>query len=210
MAAWDVLSATMAIGTKSVEELGSRWEAGSWLAVRAALERPRNQQHYDWGLGFATGNLRKLTRKANSQAIITLSAALVKKAGLKGADRVMVLPLPEGGLLVRAATQEDVIEAHARYSAAPQPRFPTNAPPADLPEVEKCCPQCGLTFRTRKRRRVYCDACNYQRQLMSHRLTWHKKGKLWPSYQRKLRGQSRSCDVKPESGPADNPGEGVQ
>ncbi|HEY6271280.1 MAG TPA: hypothetical protein VIX19_04710 [Terriglobales bacterium] len=181
----------MAIKTKSAEELGRKWEAGSWLAVRTALERPRNRQHYDWGLGFATGNLRKLTRKANSQAIITLSAALVKEAGLKGVERVLVLPLSEGGLLVRAATEEDVSEAHARYSTASQPDFPAKAP-SDLPEVEKPCRQCGLTFRTQQQRRVYCDACKLQRHLESHRTTWHKKGKLWPSYQRKLKGHRRT------------------
>jgi hypothetical protein len=188
IAAAEVLSGEMATVLKRAEEYARRWAEGNWQAVREGLERPRDQAHYDWALGFAAGDLRKLTRKANRQAIITLSAAILKEAGLVGADRVRVWTLPEGGLFVRRATAEDVSEAHAGYAATPQPRFPARPALAELPELEKLCPQCGLTFRTRQRRRVYCDPCKRQRDLKSRRATWHRRGKLRPSYQRKLKG----------------------
>jgi hypothetical protein len=182
---------------KSAEEYARRWAEASSQAVRDALECPRDQAQYDWALGFAAGYLRKLTRKANSQALVTLSAAMLREAGLAGAERVIVLPLPEGGLLVRGATADDVREAHARYAASPQPCFPAKPALADLPEVEKLCPQCGLTFRTRQRRRVYCEGCKHHRNLESALASWHRKGKLRPSYQVKLRqapvtGRSRA------------------
>ena len=172
---------------KPAEELRRRWQEGSSVAVRNALENPRTQQRYDWGLGFAAGYLRKLTRKANSQAIVTLSAALLSEAGLESADRVVLLPLPEGGVLLRRATDEDVMEAHSRYAAVPQPCFPAKPAPTELPEVEKHCPQCSLMFRTRQERRVYCDACRHQRDLAQYRAYWRRRGKLTPSYRRKLK-----------------------
>jgi hypothetical protein len=172
---------------KSAAELGHRWLAGSSRVVREALENPRTHSEYYWGLSFAAGNLRKLIRKAHGQAIITLSAALLREARLKGAEGVLVLPLPEGGLLLRRATDEDVTEAHLRYTAEPQPCFPVRPAPADLTEVEKLCPQCGLIFRTRRGRQVYCDACRHERDLTSHRASWRLKGKLTPSYRRKLK-----------------------
>jgi hypothetical protein len=181
----------MATLLKPAEEYARRWAEASWQAVREGLEHPRNQEQYDWALGLADANLRKLTRKANRQALITLSAAMLREAGLEGADRVLVLPLPEGGLLVRRATSEDVNEAHARYSGTPQPPFPARRALAELPELpelEKLCPQCGLTFRTRQRRRVYCDLCKHKRDLESARAAWHRRGKLRPSYRRKLKG----------------------
>jgi len=177
---------------KSPGEYARRWAEGSSQAVREALEHPRDQAQYDWALGFAAAHLRKLTRKGNSQGIITLSAAMLTEAGLEGAERVLVLPLPEGGLLVRRATAEDVSEAHARYAATPQPRFPLKPALADLPEVERFCPQCGLTFRTRQQRRVYCPSCKHHRQLESQRATWHRRGKLRPSYRRKVKSSRQS------------------
>jgi hypothetical protein len=177
----------MAIAVPSVEECTHRWAEACWLAVRDALENPRTQADYDWALGCTARYLRKLTRKANSQAIITFSAALVREAGLKGADRVMVLPLAEGGLFLRRATEEDLMEAHATYTATPRPTFPAKPAVADLPEVEKLCPQCGLTFRTRQERRVYCDGCRRERLRASWGRSWHRRGKLRPSYRRKLK-----------------------
>lgn len=188
IAAGGVLSGKMATVLKSPEEYAHRWAQASSQAVREALERPRNRAQYDWALGFAAENLRKLTRKANSQAIITLSAALQREAGLEGAERVLVLPLPEGGLLVRRATVEDLSEAHARYAATPLPHFPAAPAPEAMPEVERVCPECGLTFRTRQQRRLYCDVCKHRRNLKSARATWHRRGKLRLSYRRKLKG----------------------
>lgn len=190
----------MAIATKSPEESARRWMEGELAAVREALENPRTRRQYDWGLGFAAGNLRKLTRKANKQAIITLSAALLKEAGLEGADRIVVLPLPEGGALLRRATEEDVCEAHARHAATPRPYFLSKPKPAHSPEVEKRCPQCTLNFRTRQQRRIYCDACRHQRSLMQCRARWNRRGKLTPSYRRKLKGAvlDGASQAKPE------------
>jgi hypothetical protein len=176
----EVLSGKMTTVLKPAEEYARRWAEGSWRAVREGSERPRDRAHYDWALGFAAGNLRKLTRKANRQAIITLSAAMLREAGLEGADRVMVLTLPEDGLLLRRATAEDVSETHARHAATPQPRFPARPAQAELPELEKRCPQCGLLFRTRQQRRVYCESCKHQRYLKSARAAWHRRGKLRP------------------------------
>ena len=185
--AWEVLLEKMGTALKSAEESARRYAEGISKAVCEALERPRDQAQYDWGLTLAAGDTRKLTRKGNRQGIITLSAAMLRDACLAEADRVIVLPLPEGGLLVRGATAEDVREAHARCTGAPQPCFPCKPALADLHEVEKRCPQCGLAFRTRQRRRVYCDVCKRERELGSHRATWHRIGKLRPSYRRKLK-----------------------
>jgi hypothetical protein len=177
----------MTLPMRAAEEAGRAWAEACWRAVRAALEKPRTQADYDWALGFADGYLRKLTRKASSQAIITLSAALLQEAGLEGAERVLLLPLPEGGLLLRPATDEDVSKAHARYSAGPQPCFAAKPTPEDLPEVERFCPQCGLTFLTRQQRRVYCDGCKHQRGLEQQRAWFGRRGKLAPSYRRRAK-----------------------
>src|SRR5262249_33102907 len=126
--------------------------------------------------------------KANSQAIFTLNASLLQEAGLEAADRIVVLPLPEGGLLVRRATDEDVSEAYARYAARPQPCFPPKPAPEEVPEVEKTCPQCGLTFRTRRQRRVYCDTCKHIHALEQQRAWFRRRGKLAPSYRQRAVG----------------------
>src|SRR5690242_1576868 len=104
-----VKSRAMSIHVKPAEELAAHWAEGNTRAVRDALENPASQAQYDWGLGFATQNLRKLTRKANQQAIMTFSSALLKQLALEGAERVMLIPLPEGGALLRRATEDDVI-----------------------------------------------------------------------------------------------------
>jgi hypothetical protein len=183
----------MPIATKSAEECGRRWVEGSSLAVRDALENPRTEAEYDWALGFAAGNLRKLTPKGNSQANLSLSAALLQEAGLDRRERVLTLALPEGGLLVRRATEEDIINAHAIYSTTPRPTFPPKPAPENLPDVEKICPQCTLAFRTRQQRRVYCDACRRERLRASWRDTWRRRGKLRLSYYRRLKGAGLAC-----------------
>jgi hypothetical protein len=177
----------MAIAVPSPQECKRRWAEACSQAVREGLESPRTQAQYDWALGFAVGYLRKVTRKANSQAIITLSLALLQEAGLEGAERVVLLPLPEGGLLLRRATEQDVSEAHARNAAGPRPCLPARPAPEDLPVIEKLCGQCGLTFRTQQQRRVYCDSCRRESLRASWRGTWRRRGKLTPSYRRKLR-----------------------
>jgi hypothetical protein len=196
----------MAIAVPSPQECKRRWAEACSQAVREGLESPRTQAQYNWALGFAVGYLRKVTRKANSQAIITLSWALLQEAGLEGAEREVLLPLPEGGLLLRRATEQDVSEAHARNAAGPRPCLPARPAPEDLPVIEKLCRQCGLTFRTQQQRRVYCDGCRRERLRASWRGTWRRRGKLTPSYRRKLRsarlaGASRARPAEPLSLP---------
>ncbi len=177
----------MTIGVRPIEECVARWQKGSERALREALESPRTREQYDWGLGFAAMYLRKLTRKANSQAIVTFSGALLEQASLADVERVIVLPLAEGGVLIRPATAEDVRAAHGLYAANPPPVFPPKPRPEQLPEIENWCRQCGITYRTRSPRRRFCDDCRRERFLAQCRAWWKRKGKLTPSYRRKLR-----------------------
>lgn len=181
----------MALTVTSLAECVKRWAEKTDRAVRDALENPQSQAEYDWALGFATGNLRKLTRKANGQAILTFNQAQLRESGLGAADRVIVLSLPEGGALIRRASEEDVIAAHSRYASTAFPVFPPKPRPEDLPEIEKRCPQCGLSYYTRSPRRVFCDECRRQRLRAQWRASWHRKGKFTPSYQAKLKGATR-------------------
>jgi len=169
-------------------DVGGPEGARTPLAACDALERPRTQEQYERALSLVAVNLPKVIARRGGGVAINLSAAAARAIGLEAGKRVLVLPLPEGGGFLRCASEEDVRKAHARYAAAPQPCFASRPAPADLPEVEKRCPQCGLTFCTRRKRQKYCDACRHQRDLASNRASWRLKGKLTPSYRRKLKG----------------------
>jgi hypothetical protein len=84
--------------------------------VTEALQNPASPKQYDWALAFASSNIRKLSRGEGRQAHLTLSAAIMELAGVKPGDRVLVLPLAEGGFLVRRATGDEVIAAHRLYA----------------------------------------------------------------------------------------------
>ena len=157
------------------------------MAVREALENPRTQSEYYWGLSFAAGSLRKLVSKPNGGASINLSAAHLKEAGLEGAEVVQLVLLPQGGLAVLRATDNDVSEARAQHTDAPRPCLPARPAPADRPEVAKRCPQCRLSFRTRQQRRIYCDGCRHERDKASYRRSWHRRRKRNPTYQQRAK-----------------------
>jgi hypothetical protein len=177
----------MATATKRAGECGRRWAEASALAVREALEDPRAPEQHEWALSFAAGNLPKVIRRPGLGVAINFSGALANKLGLKVGGRALVLPLPEGGGLIRGASEEEVSAARALYAAGPPPCFPAKPAPEDLPEVEKLCPDCRLTFRTRQQRRIYCDGCRHERNKASHRESWRQGGKARPSYRRRLK-----------------------
>ena len=107
----------MATATKSAEECARRWEEASSLAVRQALEYPRTPEEYERALSFAAGNPPKVIRRPGLGVAINLSGALADALGLKVGGRALVLPLPEGGGLIRGASEEEIGAAHALYAA---------------------------------------------------------------------------------------------
>jgi hypothetical protein len=173
-------------------EWTKRWSEKTAQAVCRALENPRSQAEYDWALGFATGYVRKLTRKANGRAIVNFSQAQLRESGLAVADRVIVLPLAEGGVLIRCASEEDLIAAHMRYARTPPSPSRLRPRTEDLPELEKRCPQCGLTYLTRSPLQVFCSECRKERQRAQYRACWARRGKLRASYRRKLKPRALS------------------
>jgi hypothetical protein len=122
----------MATATKRAGECGRRWAEASALAVREALEGP--EQH-EWALSFAAGNLPKVIRRPGLGVAINFSGALADALGLKVGGRALVLPLPEGGGLIRGASEEEVSAARALYAAGPpQSALHVAGGPASIPE----------------------------------------------------------------------------
>jgi hypothetical protein len=188
----------------SVEELAARWKVGCERAIREALERPANETEYDKALAFASSNIRKVARSDKGQACITLSQALTRQAGLQRGDRVLVLPLAEGGFLVRRATGEEIVEAHRLYAVNPPPTFSRVGPSSQLNHLERVCRQCGKLYCASGTRQLFCDGCGRDRRRAWSRVYWHRKGKLTPSYRRKLKRAelAGACDGRQGKSPS--------
>lgn len=194
-----VHSIVMTIKVSSAEQQAARWAEGEARAVREAVERPTNKAQYDWGLGFGSLYIRKLTRVRGGRKMISLPRSLLRQLGLENCERVIVIPHPESGGYIRPATPEEVEAAHRLLTDCPPPIFAEPESDAEPKCFDKKCRDCGRAFLTRAARRVYCDVCRRARTLTTKRDYNHRKGKLAPSYQRRLKRralpQSESAPV---------------
>lgn len=177
-----VHSVSMALKITSAEEIARRWAEGESRAIREALQRPRNRAHEDWALGFGSLFIRKLTRKGNRQRLVSLPDALLRMMGLENCERVIFIPLPEGGGYIRAATPDEIEAARSLLSDCAPPMFAEAKCNSAWKVYTKHCLTCGASFLARSPRRNHCDTCYPEHKRKLKNESWHRRGKLRPSY----------------------------
>ncbi len=191
----------MTVKTPPIEEAAERWVEGNQRAVREALEKPLTQKQYDWALAFQSMCLRRLWRVRGAGRVVSFTGAQLEQMGLVGVEKVIVLPLPEGGCIIRPATEEDAAAVHRMYASGPPPIFPRPEVSRKPQGGEKVCLRCGTAFVPTSRKQCVCNDCYAERRRARERACWHRTGKTRPSYQAKLK-HPRATPSPPEPLPA--------
>jgi hypothetical protein len=64
-----------------------------------------------------------------------------------------------------------------------------------LQHYERICQRCHRLYCGTSARQRFCPACRVKRQRKAQRAYWQRKGKLTPSYQRKLTPRAPSGEI---------------
>ncbi len=182
-----ILLAAMAVKVPTIEVLAERWAKG--VSARAArLLCPGDAPtKVAWALATWTGNVRTLYRFGHRQLGLILPAWVRHALGLEPGSRVVLELAGPDALLIRRATLADIPD-FARAAVEGADRMLASAKPGrELKHFEKRCEQCGVLFCARCTWQRFCPVCRLRRDRAGYRAYWHRKGKLTPSYQRRLK-----------------------
>ncbi|PYT21593.1 MAG: hypothetical protein DMG57_38120 [Acidobacteria bacterium] len=165
-----------------------RWTKGVERYGRESIYSPTTHAAIARGLAIVSGDIRTVHHVRGAALGVTLPAAMRAHLRVQAQDKLQFLPIDEDSVLVRridSATLRPLeriavdLAAEIRAAALPETALQHN---------ELRCGQCRKPFCWPNKGKQFCPVCVYQRRRAAQRAYWHRKGKLTPSYQMRLKG----------------------
>jgi len=98
-----------------------------------------------------------------------------------------------GAVELRPVSVKDLPEFARAAAARADELLAARTPRQMLKHFERICERCDSLFCARRSNARFCPACGLLRARASDRRGWQRRGKLSPSYQRKLKGPRRTA-----------------
>jgi hypothetical protein len=181
-----VSSPAMTFEMCSTETAARRWAARELQHDFTVLCHGGTPKAVARALSVVAGNIGTLSRRSGGQLNLGIPAWEAHKLGWQAGMRVLREVTPDGKLVVQAARLKDLPDfARPAVEAADRIRREHHGLRQRFC-YELRCEQCHGDFYSPQRRCRFCDACHRDRARAASRVYWQRKGKLTPSYQRKL------------------------
>lgn len=184
----------MAISIEPAELLARRWADHTERAVKKFLFTDSTHQQISLALACIPMGAYTLTKRAGRALSLTLPGDLCELLGVQAGDRVVYFVTEHSRVELRRASLEDLPE-YARPAAKLADRLMRRrAGCQHLKHFEKRCEQCERVYCARRSNQKFCPRCGLLRARACQREYERGKGRLTPSYQRKLKG-ARQAEV---------------
>jgi hypothetical protein len=167
----------------------SRWAEKTERAAQKAVLTGTTHEEIARGLALIAGGAYTVVGCRGAPFSLTLPRALCDLLGLKVGSRVVYVLNEAGHVEIRPATLEDLPEYARAAAARADEILAAQRPQPLLRHLEKICEQCGHLYCARRSSQRFCPVCGLLRARASDRRHWHRRGKLTPSYARKLKGR---------------------
>jgi hypothetical protein len=186
----------MALQVRIPENIARRWaEETERAAVRAILSGTSHEE-ISRGLACIRDGAYTLTKRGGTAFSLTLPRDLCELLGAKVGDRFVYYITERGTVELRLASLEDLPEFARAAAARADEILAKNQYRQMLKHFEKVCEKCGHLYCARRSTQRFCPTCGLLRARESHRRHWHRRGKLSPSYARKLK-DAQSASTPP-------------
>ncbi len=181
-----VIFGDMAPGHLNAANFADRWAKNTQQAAAETLIRGGTPQGVSRALATVDPSVRTLSHRADHRLAFTIPTALQDTYGWTAGMLVRVGINERGNLEIAPLTEAD-LPGFAERLAEPGYLLPIpSSRPRNLMCYERTCKDCGALLQAVGRSRRYCEQCRRDRDRANWRAYWHLKGKLTPSYRRKL------------------------
>jgi len=184
-----VYLASMKSVAESLERGARRYAKNTDAAAREALRKGSTHERLCWGLASIPGGAYTLRKRHGRACAATLPGDLCDLLGLKVGSRIVYVLNEAGHVEILPATLEDLPEVARAAAALADQMLATQQQRPLLKHFEKVCERCNRPYCARSSSKRFCPTCGLLRARESDRRHWHRRGKLCPSYARKLKGR---------------------
>lgn len=186
---------------ESLAKGAKRWAQNTDATARKFLSRGGTHQQISLGLALIPGGAYTLTKRSGRALDVLLPGNLCELLGLKAGDRVAWWVTERGTVELRPVSLEELPEFARAAASCADELLAARRPRQLLKHYEKLCERCGRLYCAHRPYQRFCPTCGLLRARESDRRHWHRRGKLSPSYARKLKGPRRAA-AEPAAQPA--------
>jgi hypothetical protein len=180
---------SMKSAAESLERGARRWAEKTDAAARRFVSNGCTHEQIALGLASIPGGAYSVTKRGGRALNLLLPGDLCELLGLKAGDRVAYWVTEQGAVELRPVSLEDLPEFARAAAARADQMLAAKRPPPLLKHFEKLCERCSRPYCARRAGQRFCPTCGLLRARESDRRHWHRRGKLTPSYARKLKGR---------------------
>jgi hypothetical protein len=175
--------------TESASRGARRWAENTDATARRFLSKGGTHQQLSLALASIRGGAYTLTKRAGRALAATLPGDLCELLGVKVGSRIVYVLNEAGHVEIRPTTLEDLPEVARAAAALADKMLAAQQLQPLLKHFEKVCERCSRPYCARRAGQRFCPTCGLLRARESDRRHWHRRGKLTPSYARKLKGR---------------------
>jgi hypothetical protein len=183
----------MKSAAESLERGARRWAEKTDAAARRFVSNGCTHEQIALGLASIPGGAYSLTKRGGRALNVVLPGDLCELLGLKAGDRVAYWITEQGSVELRAVSVGDLPEFARAAAARADQMLAAKRPLPLLKHFEKLCERCNRPYCARRSSGRFCQTCGLLRNRESDRRHWHRRGKLCPSYARKIKSGRRAA-----------------